>query len=163
MSDILHRPLTTPSTQSFHSKHRDIQNRIAQAGRKLEEARSLIEQINPVIGVDNQLSEKPKKLDPKTFGYINSVLHLVAKEYGVTKNDISSHRRQQNLTRARFTFIGIICETTGLSYPKIGYFLGGRDHSTVIHGHRKAKNLYETLPEFKKIYDDVMSMIDKPE
>ena len=43
----------------------------------------------------------------------------------------------------------LLREETDLSLSAIGKLLGGRDHSTVLHGHEKVSNLLENDINFK--------------
>lgn len=51
---------------------------------------------------------------------------------GVYPAEITGKRRNQHLVRAR-SAIAIVLREQGLSYPRIGKALGGRDHTTVIN------------------------------
>ena len=80
----------------------------------------------------------------------------VASAYGVTTQELLSHQRARILVQAR-NHLYFLLREQGLSYPQIGRMLGGRDHSTVIHGVRRfkqeAKRLEDGLgvPEVKRV------------
>lgn len=57
---------------------------------------------------------------------VAQVVAATAREFGVEPNDILSQRR------------------TDYSFPKIGRFIGGRDHTTALHGYRKINKLVES-------------------
>jgi chromosomal replication initiation ATPase DnaA len=61
----------------------------------------------------------------------------VAKAHGLKFLDMISHRRSAHLVRARQHAMWEMREHTKLSYPAIGAMLGGRDHTTVLHGVRQ--------------------------
>lgn len=54
---------------------------------------------------------------------------------------VFSPRRNARLARARQIIMYFAKELTGMSLPQIGAKLGGRDHTTIIHGHRKVVQL----------------------
>lgn len=58
---------------------------------------------------------------------------------GVSVRDIKSERRVAPVMRARLVYYAVARELTGRSYPKIGAFVGGRDHATVLSGVRKVQ------------------------
>lgn len=62
------------------------------------------------------------------------VLGAVSAVYMVGKMDVMSPHRFHHLVGARGAFYWLARHLTPRSYPEIGRFLGGRDHSTVIHG-----------------------------
>jgi chromosomal replication initiator protein len=70
-------------------------------------------------------------------------LHELADSYGVTVHDITGPLRQKHIVPARHHAMAMLRDR-GWSYPEIGAKLGGRDHSTVIHGIKKH---YERLRE----------------
>jgi chromosomal replication initiation ATPase DnaA len=68
-----------------------------------------------------------------------SVKHLIArfaKVFGVTEIGILSSRRSQNLVMARQAVMYWSVRRTSLSLPDIGRRLGGKDHTTILHGAR---------------------------
>ena len=65
------------------------------------------------------------------------ILNEVCTQYGVTKLDLISDRRTANLMRPRMhAYYRLRTETT-LSFPQIGRLMGGRDHTTAMHGYKK--------------------------
>lgn len=71
----------------------------------------------------------------------------VAAKYGVTVADLKSHRRVKILVTARQEAMFRLRHETTWSLPKIGGFLGGRDHTTAIHSIRQhAKRLEMMTP-----------------
>lgn len=60
----------------------------------------------------------------------------ICEEYGVTIDDLKGDRRTLVLTRARQHAMADMHETGRYSMPQIGYFLGRRHHTTVLHGIR---------------------------
>lgn len=66
-----------------------------------------------------------------------SIAREVAEKHNVTLHDMKSARRQPWIVSARHEFFYRARNETPHSYPKIGEFLGRKDHSTVMHGVRK--------------------------
>jgi chromosomal replication initiation ATPase DnaA len=69
------------------------------------------------------------------------VLHAVGSHFLVSKMDLLSQRRDARVMRPRQIVYYLAKELTPLSYPEIGRRIGGRDHTTVLHGVRKIENL----------------------
>ena len=61
----------------------------------------------------------------------------VAAKHKVSLIDIRSPRRDRPTVRARHEAFWRMKQETRLSLPQIGRFMGGRDHTTVLHGIRK--------------------------
>ena len=65
------------------------------------------------------------------------ILRAVCQHFEVTTADLCSPRRPQALSFARQTAMFLLRERTELSLSEIGGVLGGRDHTTILHGIRK--------------------------
>ena len=77
------------------------------------------------------------------------IIQHVADVFEVSKADITGRRRQRILTRPRQVTCYLIRDMTGKSYPLIGKMLGGRDHSTIIHGREVCINIMRRDPVFR--------------
>jgi chromosomal replication initiation ATPase DnaA len=66
---------------------------------------------------------------------LNTIMTSVCKYYGVDKEDVLGKRRHRHIMIPRHIFCYIAkFHLPSLSLKTIGEYLGGRDHSTVIHG-----------------------------
>jgi chromosomal replication initiator protein len=77
-----------------------------------------------------------------------AILIQVAADHGLTVDALRSADRRRKVAHARFDAFArlralhIAPGRHKFSLPQIGRFLGDRDHTTVIHGIRKAAELY---------------------
>jgi chromosomal replication initiator protein len=62
------------------------------------------------------------------------VLTATAEQYGLTLADLTGKNRSKAVTQARHLAMHLARTMTDASLPQIGLALGGRDHSTVLHG-----------------------------
>ena len=84
--------------------------------------------------------KEPDVKEPELeYPQVRAVCKAVAKFYGVTLVDLFSSRRTQNLVRPRQVAMYLAKEMTLKSLPEIGYIIGDRDHSTILHSVRKVK------------------------
>ena len=68
---------------------------------------------------------------------IANILREVALDYGLTIAALTGQRRQQHITKPRQeVYYRAFIECAHLSYPEIARRIGGRDHTTVLHGVR---------------------------
>jgi chromosomal replication initiator protein len=74
------------------------------------------------------------------------------------KAGLSSIIRRRPLPELRFMF-SYIARSMRYSLKQIGEHLGGRDHTTIIHGLNTFKDLYETDDKFKEIYYNIINKI----
>ena len=72
------------------------------------------------------------------------IIRTVCEHFEVAPTDIHSRRRPQALSFARHVAMFLLRERTELSLSEIGGALGGRDHTTVLHGIRKIEGEKET-------------------
>ena len=90
----------------------------------------------------------------------SAVLKQVAAFYGLRVDAITGHGRARDVTRARHIAIYLIRKMTGDSTIQIGRYLGGRDHSTVLHA---MKNIEEGIKIDPLLANQVMDIRDKLE
>jgi chromosomal replication initiator protein len=72
------------------------------------------------------------------------ILTAVATFYNVNLDDIIGRDRSKDISTPRQMAMYLVREETDASLPEIGTLLGGRDHTTVMHGCEKISNLIET-------------------
>jgi chromosomal replication initiator protein len=76
------------------------------------------------------------------------IQRTVAEKFNVSVHDLLGKRRTQNIALARQVAMYLCRRLTALSYPEIGAFFGGRDHSTVIHAFKSISERISGDPEF---------------
>jgi chromosomal replication initiator protein len=78
------------------------------------------------------------------------ILDTVAQFYSVRVDDLIGRDRTKEITVPRQMAMYLVREETDASLPEIGQMLGGRDHTTVMHGCEKISNLIETDDSFRR-------------
>jgi len=78
--------------------------------------------------------------------YLDDIINVVADFYRLSVRDIKSVHRDTVTVRARHMVIHLAREMTPLSLPFIGRKLGGKDHTTILHGARRMKSLVRDDP-----------------
>lgn len=69
--------------------------------------------------------------------HVMLILREVADAHGVSVDDIRGDRRLKHITLARHEACWRLRNETAYSTTQIGWFLGGKDHSSVMHGERR--------------------------
>jgi chromosomal replication initiator protein len=72
---------------------------------------------------------------------LDNVLKIVARHYGVSANDIKAKKRQKDIAVIRQVTLYLMKKLTFFSLQAIGEFVGGRDHSTVIHAVERIESM----------------------
>ncbi len=76
---------------------------------------------------------KSREITPKL------IINVVAEHYGVNPEDITSKRRNSEFVQPRQVVMYLCRIMTEESFQNIGNILGKKDHTTVIHGHKKVE------------------------
>lgn len=74
---------------------------------------------------------------PELPGNLSEVADRIAFRHNTTVAEIISKSREQHVCNARYELMGEMWRK-GISTPSIGRILGGRDHTTVLVGVKKA-------------------------
>ena len=90
-----------------------------------------------------------------TDNSIGKIMSVVANYFNITVEDITGKRRNKDIATARMITMYLCRILTEETYPRIGLELGGRDHSTVIHGYEKINEDLKTNPELEKIISEL--------
>jgi chromosomal replication initiator protein len=86
---------------------------------------------------------------------INEVLKAVCTYYAVKTVDIKGERRMKELVIPRQIAMYLIKEITHMPYMTIGTFLGGRDHTTIMHG---VDRISKDVRNSEKVRQDVANV-----
>lgn len=96
---------------------------------------------------------------------IEHYMEIVSNEYGVTPEEMKSHRRFRNITVSRQVCMYLIRKFTQQSLKDIGAAFGGRDHTTVIHACHTVQDLLDTDEEYREklehIVDNFIHLTDR--
>ncbi len=84
---------------------------------------------------DDTPSSMPRALMDQGF-VCAAVLSAICKATGLSKTQLCSGSRQRSLARPRQVACFLMARLSQRSLTEIGLFLGGRDHTTVIHAKR---------------------------
>jgi chromosomal replication initiator protein len=72
---------------------------------------------------------------------VAEIVESVSRRLGLSARDVRSPRRAQPLARARHLIAYLAHDYAGFSLPALGQALGNRDHTTMLHSVRKAREL----------------------
>lgn len=86
------------------------------------------------------------------------IIRLATEVFEVSEEKLTGKSRIQGLVTARHITMYAIREHTDLSYPAIGEFFSGRDHSSVMHAVAKIKR---SMKENETTYRDVLNLTSK--
>lgn len=89
----------------------------------------------------------------------DEIVARVAARHGVSRSRMHGIWKDKLISRARQEAMWLLRDATALSFPQIGAYVGGRDHSTVMFGVRKIARLITARP----VYAEELRAIIAPE
>ena len=93
------------------------------------------------------------------FTPVKKIIHFVSREYGVSEEDIVSHRRQREPTFARQVAMYLAKKMTMRTLPEIARVFD-RDHTTIMYGVGKIAALIATDDELRVRVYGIRSAIE---
>ena len=113
--------------------------------------------------IDLDLARKtiaaPERVDVSTSATMQAVLDAAISFYGVKLSDLRAKKKTRSIARPRQVVMYLARKHTRHSLEEIGGYLGGRDHTTVMHGYSKVAELRESDPQFASELDRLESRI----
>ncbi|MDX2084164.1 MAG: chromosomal replication initiator protein DnaA [Candidatus Melainabacteria bacterium] len=103
-------------------------NKVAAYGMLTQTPISL-QVVQQVLG----LGVDPQRLSPA------DIIEVVAEYYHMRPGDIQSPSRSKEISHARQVAVYVLRTLTEASFPKIGEWLGGRKHSTILYAYEKVR------------------------
>lgn len=82
-------------------------------------------------------------LAPHTAAALDTdhILNVVCSHFAVSREEVLSGSRKQELVFARQVAMYLCRKLLGLSFPELGRAFGGKDHSTALYSYRKVEQL----------------------
>ena len=135
--------------QSVQSNARELEGKFIQVLQSLK-TKGLEPSLENIRVLLNRKDESDiVNLSPK------QVLIKVCDYFNIKQSDLIGPKRIKSLVLPRHITMHILSEQLRLTVEKIGEILGGRDHTTVMHGRDKIKKLMLTDREVQRITAEV--------
>ena len=90
---------------------------------------------------------------------VHRIQTVVCDYFKVTINDIKGKKRSQNINYPRQVAIYLCRTMANESFPKIGTYFGGRDHSTIINAYKKIEKDLKTNEQLKVVIKEIKQML----
>ena len=136
----------TSNTRELEGKLTQLLQRRKLTGQPLTE-----DMVIKVLG--SRPVEKVQSLDP------NKVLEGTTKYFSVNLSDILGPRRQKELVLPRQIAMFLMYEECKTPFEKIGEILGGRDHTTIMHGVDKIREVLTRDSETQRIVGEIKQQL----
>lgn len=93
--------------------------------------------------------DKPKEITPQL------IIEVVSEHFQISIDQMISKNRSSQIARPRQIAMYLCKNMTDTSLDSIGSLLGGRDHSTIIHGINKIDEEYESNETTRGLIDTI--------
>lgn len=98
--------------------------------------------------------DKPREVTPQL------IIEVVTEHFNISMDQMISKSRSSDIAKPRQIAMYLCKTMTDSSLDVIGSFLGGRDHSTIIHGIKKVGDEYDTNETTRSIIDTIKKKIN---
>ncbi len=98
--------------------------------------------------------DKPREVTPQL------IIEVVTEHFNISMDQMVSKSRSSDIARPRQIAMYLCKTMTDSSLDVIGSFLGGRDHSTIIHGIKKVTDEYEINEVTRSLIDTIKKKIN---
>ena len=98
--------------------------------------------------------DKPREITPQL------IIEVVTEHFSISMDQMISRSRSSDIARPRQIAMYLCKTMTDSSLDVIGSFLGGRDHSTIIHGIKKIGDEYDTNDTTRTLIDTIKKKIN---
>ncbi|MBI3232217.1 MAG: chromosomal replication initiator protein DnaA [Candidatus Doudnabacteria bacterium] len=125
-------------------------NRLA-VYQQMENTGLVIEQAKNILA--SLVTAKKRLVSPK------KIAEVVAEFYNIQVHDLIKQSRKKEFVKPRQIAMYIIRRELDNSFPSIGEYFGGRDHTTVMHAVGKIENLLTEKIQFKQEVDLILNKL----
>ena len=135
------------------SNIRELEGALTRLIKYASTMRMPIDETTCIAALGNYLrGEKGRRIT------MEMIERIVCTHFKVTSEDIRSTKRSNDIAYPRQIAMYLCHELTEVSWPTIGGFFS-RDHSTVIHAHKKIQNLSASDPATKALIQSLSIQI----
>ena len=90
---------------------------------------------------------------------VHRIQTVVCDYFKITIDDIKGKKRSQNINYPRQVAIYLCRTMANESFPKIGSYFGGRDHSTIMSSYNKIQKDLKTNEQLKIVIKEIKQML----
>ncbi len=90
---------------------------------------------------------------------VHRIQTVVCDYFKITMDDLKGKKRSQNINYPRQVAIYLCRTMANESFPKIGTYFGGRDHSTIMSSYRKIESDLQTSDQLKVVIKELKQQL----
>ena len=100
------------------------------------------------------IPDKPREITPQL------IIEVVSEHFQISLDQMISKNRSNEIARPRQIAMYLCKNMTDIPLDSIGALLGGRDHSTIIHGIKKISDEYESNETTRNLIETIKKKIN---
>ena len=109
----------------------------------------------------DDLNASPRPVDMPR--HLATIIDAVSTVCGVSAEQITGYGKARWCAEARWLAMFVARAETDLSSPELGRAFGGRDHTTVLYGVRRAKQLLEERNDLREKLQAIEAWVQQPQ
>ena len=98
--------------------------------------------------------DKPREITPQL------IIEVVSEHFQISLDQMISKNRSNEIARPRQIAMYLCKTMTDIPLDSIGSLLGGRDHSTIIHGIKKIADEYDSNEQTRNLIENIKKKIN---
>jgi len=149
---VLPREILTYIAEKIESNIRVLEGALLKVCAQI----SLTNEQPTLSAVEELIADYSTAATPKSVS-VRDIVEYVADQMECPLEDMLGPKRNQEIVWPRQVAIYLARELTSNSLANIGSFLGGRDHSTILHAYNKVSDLLETDEEVLWLINNLKS------
>jgi chromosomal replication initiator protein len=91
--------------------------------------------------------------------HADDIINIVCAQYAIKPTQLKGPKRDAGLVKARQIAMWLLFTELKLTYAETGNILGGRDHTTVMHGVQKVENMRGEISTFAQELKGITTQI----
>lgn len=105
-----------------------------------------VENVTPFL---QNITRKVSSFDQK------KVFSTICGYFDISTQDLTGPKRVKELVLPRHITMYLLCEELNMTVERVGQILGGRDHTTIMHGRDKVKKLLSKDRELQRLFTEI--------
>jgi chromosomal replication initiator protein len=136
-----------------------VQRNIRELEGALNRVLALARMMDYPLNVQTAQKALSDLMRPATKLTFDEIMNVVSAYYELAAEDLTGPRRTREMAIARQVVMYLARELTDMSLPQVGQALGGRDHTTVMHGCDKMAALFEKDDDVRRQILEIKSQL----
>ena len=114
-----------------------------------------------IINLDIAIEALKDKVSEKSVykNDVHRIQRIVCEYFKIDIEDLKGKKRSKDVNYPRQIAIYLCRKMTSESFPKMGTYFGGRDHSTIISAYQRIENDLKTNPQLQIVINELKEKI----